>query len=671
MKAIIIGRETCASPEAAGKLEWLETNGLGGFSSSTILGMNTRRYHALLTAATRPPVGRVVMLSKFEEAVTIGDRRYDLSSNRYPGAMYPEGYRYLREFRLDPCPTFVFELDGVVVEKSVFMPHGENATVIEYRVGGEATLELRPLIAFRDYHATTHCNDVLDSHYAEETGLVSVCPYRDLPVLYLAHDAAAVSVGAGWYYHFEYDRERERGLDFQEDLFNPLTLTYRLSAGARATVIASTLRHAASDSGAMREREMARRAALVAAAPLDNPLAQRLALAADQFLVQRGELESVVAGYPWFSNWGRDTMISLPGLTLATGRFDAAKRILRAFAASMDQGMLPNRFPDAGEQPEYNTVDATLWFFEAIRAYGEASGDYDFIRQNLYPRMKESIDWHLRGTRYGIHVDDDGLLACGEPGVQLTWMDAKVADWVVTPRHGKPVEIQALWYNALCIAQEFADADYASMLRELGCKARSAFRALFWNAQAGCLYDVVNGDVRDSSIRPNQIFALSLPHRMLDEGSERQVLDLVERELLTPAGLRTLSRSDPQYRGRYEGGVVNRDSAYHQGTVWPWLIGPFLTAYTRLKGGTKAAEWLKQVPTLLESDCLGQFFEVADGDGPHLPGGCFAQAWSVAEICRLARAASPTECAAGAVGALPVDSALQPPASVARAQHRN
>ena len=440
---------------------------------------------------------------------------------------------------------------------------------------------------------------------------------------YLAHNAASVADGSGWYYNFEYDRERERGLDFREDLYNPLALTFGVTGGAAATVIASTIRHEAGESAMLRGREMERRAAVIAAAPGGEDLVQRLTAAADQFLVQRGEWKTVIAGYPWFSDWGRDTMISLPGLTLVTGWHETARKILLAFAGSMDQGMLPNRFPDDGGKPEYNTVDATLWFFEAVRAYGEYTGDYEFIRRSLWAAMKASIDWHVRGTRYGIRVDVDGLLGCGEAGVQLTWMDAKVGDWVVTPRRGKPVEIQALWYNALRIMQELAlrfEDGSAAAYGEMADKARGSFRALFWNEQAGCLYDVVDGDARDAAVRPNQIFAVSLTHRLLEDGDARRVLEVVERELLTPAGLRSLSPHDPQYRGRYEGGVVSRDSAYHQGTVWPWLMGPFLTAYVRLKGGSEPARWLGAFEETLRTGCLGQIGEVADGDAPYTAG---------------------------------------------------
>jgi predicted glycogen debranching enzyme len=644
MQPIAIGRGICGDPEAASQLEWLETNGLGGFASSSIIGMNTRRYHGLLTAATRPPVGRVVMLSKLEETVTVAGRKYELACNRYPGTLHPTGYRYLREFRLDPFPVFVFDLDGVTVEKRVFMVAGENTTVIEYGCSADCALELRPLIAFRDYHSTTHRNDALNPNYQDQGGMVVLRPYEELASLFLAHNAASVVRGAGWYDNFEFDRERERGLDFREDLFNPLALTFRIASGDTATVIASTISHHANESAALREREAERRAALVAAAPRGEPLVQRLTAAADQFLVRRGEWKTVIAGYPWFSDWGRDTMIALPGLTLVTGRYQAARSILLAFANSMNEGMVPNRFPDNGKPAEYNTVDATLWFFEAVRAYGEYTGDYDFIRKSLFPAMQSSIQWHLRGTRYGIRVASDGLLACGEPGVQLTWMDAKVGDWVVTPRHGKPVEIQALWYNVLRIMQSlavrFGEPAAAEAAGELADQARGNFRALFWNEQIGCLYDVVDnvekGEVRDAAVRPNQILAVSLKHRMLEDADARRVLDVVERELLTPVGLRTLSPHDPQYRGRYQGDVVSRDSAYHQGTVWPWLMGPFLTAYARLRGGSEPARWLAAFETQLQSGCLGQIGEVADGDPPHTPRGCVAQAWSVAELLRAA-----------------------------------
>jgi predicted glycogen debranching enzyme len=371
---------------------------------------------------------------------------------------------------------------------------------------------------------------------------------------------------------------------------------------------------------------------------------QALVAAADQYVVQRGHLKTIVAGYHWFTDWGRDTMIALPGLTLATGRYEVAKQILQAFAENVDRGMLPNRFPDAGETPEYNTVDATLWYFEAVRAYLEYSGDDDFVR-GLYPKLQEIVDWHVRGTRYGIQVASDGLLACGEEGTQLTWMDAKIGDLVVTPRTGKPVEIQALWYNALRIMEDlagrFADSTGKEFYARLAATTREHFNERFWNESAGCLYDVVENGHADGSMRPNQIFAVSLHHGMLAPERARSVVAAVRDQLLTPMGLRTLSPRDPRYRGHYEGGVVERDTAYHLGTVWPWLMGPFITAWLKVNERSEEARrqcqhWLEGFREHLTSAGLGHVCEIVDAEFPHAPRGCIAQAWSVAELLRAA-----------------------------------
>jgi predicted glycogen debranching enzyme len=421
-----------------------------------------------------------------------------------------------------------------------------------------------------------------------------------------------------------------------------MTLVFDLNCNGRPSIIASTEGRVAEDADRYRRAEVARRSAV--SATFAEPFAQILTRAADQFIVRRGSENTVIAGYHWFSDWGRDTMIALPGLTLATRRYDDARGMLLAFASSVDRGMLPNRFPDAGETPEYNTVDAALWFFEAVRAFAVHTEDYDFIRTKLYPVLADILAWHERGTRYGIHLDADGLLLAGEPGVQLTWMDAKVGDWVVTPRHGKPVEIQALWYNALRVMQElgqrFGDTANAAHCEELADGARSRFADLFWNDPTGCLFDVINGDHRDASIRPNQVFAVSLHYGMLSAEKAKRVVAAVERELLTPYGLRSLAPSDHQYRGRYEGNPFSRDSAYHQGTVWPWLLGPFLTAYLKVNGKSakarrQAEQWLNELRTFMLGEGVGQVPEVFDGDAPHRAGGCLAQAWSIAELLRV------------------------------------
>lgn len=645
---IKLGPETCTDLETACGREWLETNGLGGFASSTVLGLNTRRYHGLLTAALRPPAGRLLLLSKLEESVWVDGRKFDLSANRYAGAVYPEGYRHLTGFQLDPFPVFTYTLDGVEIRKSVFMVHGENTTVVQYQVArpegstAPVRMEVRALIGFRDYHATTHENGALNPYVHAETGLAWVRPYEGLPELFLAHEADGVDTAGYWYRGFELAAERERGLDCREDLFSPFCLHFSLDCRDEVSLIASTERREASDAGALREAEIARRQALVEKAPPGNELVSTLLLAADQFLVERGDQKTIIAGYPWFMDWGRDTMIALPGLTLATGRPEITRQVLLEYARHMDRGMLPNRFPDAGEQPDYNTVDATLWYFEAARAYLQYTGDEDFLRTHLYEALADSIAWHERGTRYGIRVDTDGLLCAGEEGTQLTWMDAKVGDWVVTPRRGKPVEIQALWYNALHVmhdlARRFGDAAGEERYARLAARARRSFTPRFWNEELGCLYDVVD-DTPDDAVRPNQILAVSIHHGMLSRTRAKSVVEVVQRELLTPVGLRSLAPGHPDYQGRYGGDPRSRDGAYHQGTVWAWLMGPFLTAYVKAHGGTRlarqqAGQWLAGFRQHLPEAGVGQVSEIFDGDPPHTARGCIAQAWSVAELLR-------------------------------------
>jgi predicted glycogen debranching enzyme len=638
---ISFDKDVCGNPEAGARREWLETNGIGGFASSTVPGINTRRYHGLLTAALHPPLGRYVLLSKLEETVFLNGAKYDLSANQYAGTIHPRGYAHLAAFRLDPFPVFTYEVGGVQIEKRVFMVHGENTTVVEYEVlgvAGSCTIEVRPLIAFRDYHSTTHANSGLNPQIEETEGSVSIQPYDGLPRLHFSHNAAWIAREGNWYYNFEYARERERGLDYLEDLFEPLVMQFEIGPGAPAVVIASTENaRDASLADTLRRNEIARRTALRAASPVDDPLVADLTAAADQFIVRRaGNLHTVIAGYHWFGDWGRDTMIALPGLTLTTGRFDIARDILLAFSQAADMGMLPNRFADDGWIPEYNTVDAALWYFEAIRKYVEYTGDYGFVQDSLYDTMKSIVDWHLRGTRYDIKCGPDGLVIAGGPASQLTWMDAKIGDFAVTPRHGKPVEIQALWYNALrfteSLAHSFGDGEVERLIAGIAPKTCESFNAQFWNEDAGCLYDVVNGDYRDPAIRPNQMIALSLGYSMVPPDRARSILAVVERDLLTSLGLRTLAPGDPHYHPKCDGGPVDRDSAYHQGTVWPWLLGPFITAFVKTYPDSSVA--LTPFRDHLTVAGLGSISEILDGDAPHTPRGCIAQAWSVAEILR-------------------------------------
>jgi predicted glycogen debranching enzyme len=647
-------RETCTDFARSSSLEWLEANGLGGWASSTVSGAYTRRYHGLLVAATEPPVGRKVLLSRLDETVEANGQTFDLGANRFPGAIHPRGFTHLARFQQELFPTWEYEIGTARLGKTiaaVHLPSDENATLVLYELeGGDAPirLTLRPFFAGRDFHSLTHSNDAVHREGSFEEGTFSYQSYDGLPTVYLNVPGGTYTPSPDWWLRFEYDLERERGLDFEEDLFTPGAITVKLAPGARLGVLISTAPPAGRDVWDLFDAERDRREKLLAPFVDSDSFNRTLVLAADAFLVRRGQqgagLRTVIAGYPWFSDWGRDSMIALPGLCLTTQRFDEGKGILRAFAAIVSEGMLPNRFPDSGDEaPEYNTVDATLWFFVAAWSYLEATGDAAFLRDELMPVFADILDWHERGTRHGIRVESDGLLHAGEPGVQLTWMDAKVRDWVVTPRTGFPVEIQALWANALAITAElcerFGEEARAAELRRRAEQVRARFVERFWNEESGGLYDVINENGNDASIRPNQIFALSLPFPLLEGERAERLLSLVESKLLTPRGLRTLSADDPRYRPIYIGGPLERDGAYHQGTVWPWLLGPYITALVRVRGEEgkrQGREILKAFAPHLAEAGIGTVSEIFDADPPHAPRGCPAQAWSVAELLRAA-----------------------------------
>jgi predicted glycogen debranching enzyme len=674
---ISFGSEICTNYETASGREWLETNGIGGFAASTVSGANTRRYHGLLTAATRPPLGRITMLSKFEETVSIDGEKFELSANQYPGAIYPEGYKYLKSFRLDSFPVWTFEVAGIEIEKKIFMVYGQNTVVVQYKAEKKELritndelredrtspdddrshesenrelriknrtpaikLELKPLLSFVDYHHLQRETADFDPLCETSENSIEVHPYEEMPSLFFAHNAESDEKTGYWYKNFEYAIEKERGFDFREDLFQPFVLKYDLSE--TATVIVSTEKQTFSDAEMYEKAEIERRETLIEISGAKDDFSKQLVKAADRFIVARGAGQTVIAGYPWFSDWGRDTMIALSGLTLATNRPEIAKNILLEFSAHISEGMIPNRFPDAGDKAEYNTVDATLWYFEAVRAYVEKTQDREFVRENLYEKFVNVIEWHLRGTRYNIHVDTDGLLFAGEVKSQLTWMDAKYGEEVFTPRTGKPVEIQALWFNALKImasfAAEFDDAENAEKYAAMAELAKQSFNAVFWNEADSCLYDVVINGMRDASVRPNQIFAVSLTNAILDDAEKAsKVIEKIEAELLTPVGLRTLSPKDISYRPIYTGSPFSRDSAYHQGTVWAWLIGGFIDARRKVFPGdeNRIEEILAGFRSHLCEAGIGQISEIFDAEAPHAPRGCFAQAWSVAEILRV------------------------------------
>jgi predicted glycogen debranching enzyme len=642
---IIITPDVLRDFDRCSELEWLETTGLGGWASSTVAGAHSRRYHGLLVAALHPPVNRMLLVSKLDETLHIDGASEPLASNRYPGVVHPDGHSRLTTFRRDLFPVFEWQVAGIELRKTVAGIHGENTTIVQYEVVAAPhpfMLELRPLLTWRDIHHLGP-DAVISEHTAFDDHTLRWRPVNDGPEVSMQVPGARFEPQPDWFRRFEFEIERRRGFDFTEDLWTPGRILVELGAGDRLSVIISTEPTEDRDGDALLAAEAARRVALVDGLHAADNITRTLVLAADQFIVTRGEdLRTIIAGYHWFTDWGRDTMIALPGLCLATGRADDARRILRAFAASVDRGMLPNRFPDSGEAPEYNTVDATLWLFVAAHSYLQATGDLELVREELLPVLRDIIRWHDRGTRYRIRVDGDGLLLAGEPGVQLTWMDAKIGDWVVTPRHGKAVEINALWHNALAILADLEEVcgnpDDAENLRRRTGRVRRAFARTFWNDEIGCLNDVVGEDgVVDASIRPNQVFALSLPFPLLSKARARRVLEVVEEHLLTPFGLRSLSPDDPAYRPHYEGDPRSRDSAYHQGTVWSWLLGPYVDAVVRTRGDDgreQARRLIEGFERHLGEACVGSVSEIFDGDPPHAPRGAVAQAWSVAELLR-------------------------------------
>lgn len=643
-----IDKEECRNLDRALSLEWLETNGRGGFSSGTVAGANTRRYHALLLTARKPPSERLVFVNHLEEWINIEGQSYPLSTNLYSNAIHPEGYKQSTGFTTDPWPTWTYDCHGTVVQREVFCVRDRDLVVIRWTLAGKTrkaiTLRVRPMVSGRDYHATHHVNESLATTATTLTdGLVSWRPYAGLSSVQ-AFQNGGYRHDPTWFRTVQFLAEQQRGLDFEEDWWSPGEFTYQLDRGVAATLILTTESIDSVDVAALTEGERKRRTGLRAAAPTTDPLAGELWCAVETYLSARGSRQTVIAGYPWFTDWGRDTFISLPGLCLVTGRWEIAWQTIESFAAHISQGMVPNRFPDIGEQPEYTTIDASLWFIHAIERYFVYSKDEARVRAVAWPAVKHIIDGYRQGTRYHIHMDEDGLIAGGVPGAQLTWMDAKVGDWVVTPRHGKPVEIQALWARALEVgerlATKFGEPAYAVRCREDRTRAVASFRTMFWNEAGGFLYDVIDGpEGNDASIRPNQIYAVALCDDLVTKEQAEQILRVVEDHLLTPVGLRTLSPKDSRYRPRYEGAVVERDGAYHQGTVWPFLLGPFVTAWRKVNGKSSAKNrqaraFLDGLERHLQDACLGQVSEIFDAEAPHHARGCFAQAWSVAEPLR-------------------------------------
>jgi predicted glycogen debranching enzyme len=646
--ALQLGRDIAADWRNASTREWLVTNGLGSFAAGTVAGANTRRYHGLLIASLRPPVDRVAMLASLDVEVNYLGRDYQLQSHEFgEGLVQPGGHRLIESFALrDGMPTWAYAVADALIEKTIFMAHGRNTVYVmlrAVRAAGDVRVKLRPLCTYRDYHQ--HHRGAEGYRVGADRNAVWIQAFDGARPYRMAVDRGEFDPCADWYWNFRHSAETERGLDDREDLYVPGEFSAVIEPGATLTFVASAESDLPEPGHIVLAANRQQYAEHCNRVPQHSPdWVRHLAFAADQFIVQRGATatnHTVIAGYPWFSDWGRDTMIALPGLTTALGRFDTARSILRTFARHVDRGMLPNRFPDNGETAEYNTVDATLWFFEAVADYLQSSRDEAFSNE-IYPTLVAILRAHIAGTRYGISVDPtDGLLRAGEPGVQLTWMDAKVGDWVVTPRIGKPVEINALWLNALNVtvglANQLKDADGQMLCRGLLRQASAGF-ARFWNADRGYLHDVIDvdgGSGVDSSLRPNQLFAVSLPYSVLDNQQMRAVVQACGAQLLTSFGLRSLSPADAAYIGHYGGGQYERDGAYHQGTGWTWLLGPFALAHYRAFNDLPTAQsFLQPIAAELLAGCIGTISEITDGDAPHAARGCFAQAWSVAEALR-------------------------------------
>jgi predicted glycogen debranching enzyme len=655
---IKFGREVCGNLDAAEAREWIVTNGVGGFASGTIAGCATRRYHGLLIAALQPPVGRTQLVSGLDEVVRYAGGEYSLATHQWAGQVVdPKGFLNIESFRLDGMtPVWTYALADALLEKRVWMRHSENTTYVEYtmvRGSGGVDLDLKALVNYRDFHGSTHAGDWRMRIEVVENG-VQVTAFDGATPFYLKCAEAACEPHHEWYRNCFLPVEKERGLDDQEDQLFAALFRAKLKVGATVTFMATTEAAVGPDGAGARAESTEREAKLLEswlaenakiAAESPNWLPQ-LVLAADQFIVKRSLLQhpdgrSIIAGYHWFGDWGRDTMIALPGLTLATGRADVARQILLAFAEYVDGGMLPNYFPDADGKPQYNSVDAALWFFEAVRQYFAITKDGRTLLQ-LFPTLGEIVDAHVKGTRYHIHADPlDGLLYAGQPGVQVTWMDARFGDLVVTPRIGKAVEVNALWINALETMAEFARllARPGQGYEKLSAKAQRNFQK-FWNEERGCCFDVIDVPAAgsDPALRPNQLLAVSLPASPLTEEQRKSVVDVCAQHLLTSYGLRSLAPGEPGYLGHYMGGPKDRDAAYHQGTVWGWLLGPFVLAHLRVYGDrAEAMRFLEPLGISVHMYGLGTLGEIFEGEPPFTPHGCIAQAWTVGEVLRAVR----------------------------------
>ena len=651
MSGIWLGADSFSSYESGIEKEWFVGNGLGGYASSTVIGAASRTYHGMLVAAPRGASGRFLLLSSLDEELSCGEGVFRLAAHKYPGTVHPEGFSYLEKFSLAPFPVWVYRAGDFILKKKVFMVYGKNTTVVLYEIKcgrEEGRLKIYPLVNARSFHATTRSGDL---DFFQEKGANGLRLESSNGFVFWIKSNLDYHSDPKWYYNFEYEAELKRGLAFQEDNFSPGFFETEVKKGTSRFFVASSTEDISSlsleDAEELHTRAVYRQNLLAYNSMLSEPFALKLLRATDPFIVKHpatGE-KTVIAGYPWFSDWGRDAMIALPGLALVPRRFEDARSILANFSRNCRRGLIPNSFPALGGEAVYNTVDASLWFIQALGRYFAYTKDLVFL-SDVWGTVENVIKYYSKGTDFGIGMDSDFLI---RQGPQLTWMDAKVDSRAVTPRAGKACEINALWYNALKIASELGEllemdtASYESMAEG----AASNFEALFWNPETNCLFDTVSTDrtddagnpLKDPAIRPNQILAVALPHTMLSPYKEKAIVDRVEQDLLTPFGLRTLSRDHPDYTGHYHGDPKSRDRAYHNGTVWSWLLGAYVKAYRKVHNYSK--ESLEDMRSLLlgfdkhlEEAGIGSISEVFDGDFPYTPGGCPAQAWSVAEILR-------------------------------------
>jgi predicted glycogen debranching enzyme len=667
---IHLNQDVLSNFDRAIQTEWIITNALGGYSSSTVLGINTRKYHGILVAAFNPPTDRRVLLAKLDEEVRIGDNTYSLGSNEFKNNIFPKGYEFLSSFSLNPFPTYKYAVQGVQIEKTLCMPYEKNAVAIAYDLfnphENEILVSIFPLVNSRHFHSVTNKDESnwgFIQDYNERQVIIK--PSKLFSTLLLsANGGQYFPVKEEWVRGMYFRMDNAMGYSCFDDVFLPGKFEFKVASKERkkfhilavgegdeeeAEKIFSSLLESG-DIDALLDEELKRLRGLLTRfwerysdVEMEDWF-KWLLLAAASFLVKRKSVgkKSVIAGYHWFEDWGRDSLISLPGLTLVTGRFDDAREILLTFRQYCDRGIVPNRFPDsAGDKPDYNTVDASLWYFNAVLQFVKYTGDFEFVRRELWDTLKSVIDYHVKGILYGIHVDNDGLLAHGP---QLTWMDAMIGDKAVTPREGKAVEVQALWYNALktmeLLAKHFNDNAKADEYASMAEKAKKSFNEKFWDGERGFLADVVNGNSKDLSLRPNQVIAVALDFCMLDKAKCMSIVDVIKR-LWGKYGCRTLDRLDPLYIGRYEGDWTQRNRAYHNGTVWAWLTGPFVTSFLKVYGYDKDKRdyaFREFLEPLFREEIyragLGMISEIFDGDEPHLPRGCVSQAWSVAEPLR-------------------------------------